>query len=29
MTDKLDFLEGDQDQKPKGSAAKKQINKKE
>ncbi|XP_052405660.1 probable rRNA-processing protein EBP2 [Carassius gibelio] len=28
MTDKLDFLEGDQDQKPKASAAKKQINKK-
>ncbi|XP_042573795.1 probable rRNA-processing protein EBP2 [Cyprinus carpio] len=28
MTDKLDFLEGDQDQRPKGSAAKKQINKK-
>ncbi|XP_067219861.1 probable rRNA-processing protein EBP2 [Chanodichthys erythropterus] len=28
MTDKLEFLEGDQDQRPKGSAAKKQINKK-
>uniref|UniRef100_A0A673MSV0 Probable rRNA-processing protein EBP2 n=1 Tax=Sinocyclocheilus rhinocerous TaxID=307959 RepID=A0A673MSV0_9TELE len=28
MTDKLDFLEGDQDQRPKGSEAKKQINKK-
>ncbi|XP_016333531.1 putative rRNA-processing protein EBP2 [Sinocyclocheilus anshuiensis] len=28
MTDKLDFLEGDQDQRPKGSAAKKQVNKK-
>ncbi|XP_067310313.1 probable rRNA-processing protein EBP2 [Pseudorasbora parva] len=26
MTDKLDFLEGDQDQRPKGSSAKKQIN---
>ncbi|XP_016382153.1 probable rRNA-processing protein EBP2 [Sinocyclocheilus rhinocerous] len=28
MTDKLDFLEGDQDQRPKESAAKKQVNKK-
>ncbi|XP_050990772.1 probable rRNA-processing protein EBP2 [Labeo rohita] len=28
MTDKLDFLEGDQDQRQKGSAAKKQVNKK-